>query len=90
MEIKEFSMSKGNIPDEVCPTCKGKVIPLSNPCVNGGVMYCLECKEASPYGETTMMAMYKWENKKCRSCGGVTGIYTCSCDRNPSNNEKEN
>jgi len=56
-------MSKENIPDEICPTCKGKVIPLSNPCVNGGVMFCSKCKEASPYGETTMMALYKWEKE---------------------------
>jgi len=54
-------MSKENIPEEACPICKKNVIPLSNPNVSGGVMFCPECKEASPYGQTTMTAMYKWE-----------------------------
>jgi len=54
---------KLSIPKEVCPICKSKVISLSNPCVSGCVMYCPECKEASPYGETSMKAMYKWEKQ---------------------------
>ncbi len=50
-------------PDEVCPKCKEKVVPLSNQQISGGVMYCPKCKEASPYGETTISAMHKWEQK---------------------------
>jgi hypothetical protein len=52
--------------EEKCPECEREttIIPLSNKCVGGGVLFCTSCKGASPYAETTMRAMFEWEERE--------------------------
>lgn len=47
---------------EKCPRCgQETIVPLSNKCISGGVMLCTKCKSVSPFAETTMRAMFEWE-----------------------------
>ena len=48
---------------EKCPRCgQETIIHLSNKFVNGGVLLCTKCNSVSPYAETTMEAMFQWED----------------------------
>jgi len=52
---------------EICPECgreTGTIIELSNKCVSGDVMLCTSCNGVSPFAETTMRAMFEWEERE--------------------------
>jgi len=52
---------------EKCPECEREentIIELSNKYVSGGVLLCTSCHGVSPFAETTMRAMFEWEERE--------------------------
>ena len=63
----EIKRLENLVAKEICPECgriTGTIIELSNKCVSGGVMLCTSCNGVSPFAETTMRAMFEWEERE--------------------------